>query len=1016
MHVASGDVHYVDAACTNATAPYTNWATAATVIQDAIDEAEEGDTVLVTDGVYGTGGRAVYNSFTNRVALTNAIAVESVNGPESTLVVGQGPIGSNAIRCAYVAGNAVLAGFTLTNGCTRDSGAVDAERSGGGLWCQEGAVVSNCTMAGNRAASAGGGAYDGTLRDCVLTGNSARGYGGGVYGGTLSYCTLIGNRADGSGGGACGMDDPWSPMNCWLCNCTLKENRAGWDGGGACLDLGGLENCSVSGNSAANSGGGVWNGTLYNCTLTGNSADRFGGGAGGAYARLHGCIVYYNEAPTDKNWSESVFDHCCTTPLAPGQGNVCCEPRLASVSHLAIGSPCVGAGKSGHAGGMDIDGEAWGDPPSIGCDELHPGSITGPLSVAAWASHAEAAPGFVVKFRADIAGRLTASLWDFGDGSSVSNRPYAEHAFSTLGMHEVVLTACNETYPGGLSATVTVEVAEQVVHYVSLQSPASSAPFTNWAAAATNIQDAVDAATQAGALVIVSNGVYDVGGKSIHGSMMNRVAADKAIALQSLNGPESTAIVGAGPLGAGAVRCLYLGGDAAVAGFTLSNGHTRVDGDWETERRGGGAWCEVHGAMSNCVLTGNSAYDCGGGSYRGIVRDCTFVANSVDYDGAGAAYAILYNCEFLDNTSLMYGGGAFESTLYHCTLTRNMAIGGCGGGADYCALYNCVLTENSANRGGGAAQGTLRSCTVTGNSAQDDGGGVFDVRAENSILYHNSAPESENWTDAALTYCCTVPLFTGGVGCIEADPLFVDSNSGDYRLQPASPCIDNGANLDWMTAAEDMDGNPRVLNGTVDMGAYETPFAVDLRVFLQGPYDPVTDTLSTALQGAEVPSNAPYAADDHSISDFPTQATDWVLVQLREEANGAVLCSRAGLLRNDGLVVPESGATGLMVSVDSGAPCYVAVKHRNHLGVMSAHPITFTNIMMAYDFTTNSSCYYGGTNACVELEPGVWGMIAGDADGDGKITWVDRAIASNQTGRSGYWCGDADLSGTVEGE
>ncbi len=75
----------------------------------------------------------------------------------------------------------------------------------------------------------------------------------------------------------------------------------------------------------------------------------------------------------------------------------------------------------------------------------------------------------------------------------------------------------------------------------------------------------------------------------------------------------------------------------------------------------------------------------------------------------------------------------------------------------------------------------------------------------------------------------------GGIGNIDADPLFVDPDNGDYRLQAGSPCIDAGDNTavpeDLTT---DLDGNPRFLeipetpdtgNGTlpiVDMGAYES--------------------------------------------------------------------------------------------------------------------------------------------------------------------------------------------------
>lgn len=116
--------HYVDANSANPTPPYGDWATAARTIQDAVDLAASGDCLIVTNGVYGAGGRAASGLLTNRVVLDKAVTVRSVNGPAWTFIQGfqvpdqisQNTNGARSVRCAYVTNGAVLAGFTLTNG------------------------------------------------------------------------------------------------------------------------------------------------------------------------------------------------------------------------------------------------------------------------------------------------------------------------------------------------------------------------------------------------------------------------------------------------------------------------------------------------------------------------------------------------------------------------------------------------------------------------------------------------------------------------------------------------------------------------------------------------------------------------------------------------------------------------------------------------------------------------------------------------------------------------------------
>jgi PKD repeat protein len=732
-------IHYVRADSLSPAYPFVTWDTAASNIQDAVDAATSNDTILVTNGVYETGGRVTYGSTTNRVMIDKPITVASINGLGVTTIKGawdpSTTNGDAAVRCVWMTNGASLIGFTLTNGATRSSG----DTRGGGVWCQSTNVaISNCALSGNSALLGGGGASAGTLYNCTLSGNSAAA-GGGVEGGTLFNCRLTGNSASYYGGGAAYGR---------LYNCTLTDNLASY-------------------------GGGAYSGTLYNCALTRNSADRIGGGV--YYSTLYNCIVYYNMAPTDSNFSHSTLNYCCTTPYPGGTSNITDEPLLTDISHLSEGSPCIGKGNAAYAYGMDIDGEAWFNPPSIGCDEVHAGSVNGPLSVAMTVSYTNVSVGFPVVFKALIEGRVTASRWDFGDGVAISNHLYTSHTWSNTGAYPVTLTAWNGSVPQGVSTTVNV-IVFQGVHYVRANSAAPEFPFATWDTAASNIQGAVDAAVS-NHIIWVTNGVYDTGGRTANGALTNRVVITNQVTVRSVNGPEVTLIRGnADPQytnGESAVRCVYLGANTVLIGFTLTNGHTRTS--YDNDVYGGGIFCEPSAVLSNCVLTGNSAN---------------------------------------------WGGGTFDSTLYNCTLTGNSAHA-YGGGVMRGALFSCALTGNSAAWGGGAHESGLYNCTLTGNMATYYGGGALDSTLYNCIIYSNTASNDPNFYGGTLNCCCTAPD-PGGVGNITNNPLFVDYAGGNLRLQSNSPCINTGTNQEWMIGSTDLDGNPRIRRSQVDMGAYES--------------------------------------------------------------------------------------------------------------------------------------------------------------------------------------------------
>ena len=411
------------------------------------------------------------------------------------------------------------------------------------------ALASACAFTSN-SAFIGGGSVNGVLSNCVLNGNTAL-EGGGIISGTLVYCTLTGNSARDTGGGANGC----TVSNCWfsgngasqgggvggcplVVNCTFVGNSAG-NGGAAASSS--LNNCLVTGNTAFGGGGAASCG-MNNCTVTGNSAQDEGGGVeGGTY---NNCIIYFNSAPSEPNYLiagelPGTLNYCCTTPPlsdAMDMNNISADPLMTDFAHISAASPCRGAGSAAFVSGVDIDGQPWANPPSIGCDEYYAGAFTGSLSVSIQSDYTNVTPAFPINFTCQITGNANSNVWDFGDGSMLSNHLTATHSWLSPGDYPVVFIAFNNSNPGGVSTTILVHVAVDN-HYVDINNTNPVAPYTSWATAATNIQDAVDAAMLPGGQVFVTNGVYASGGGLPFGPLTNRVAITNIITVQSMNGP-----------------------------------------------------------------------------------------------------------------------------------------------------------------------------------------------------------------------------------------------------------------------------------------------------------------------------------------------------------------------------------------------------------------------------------------------------------------------------------------------
>lgn len=96
---------------------------------------------------------------------------------------------------------------------------------------------------------------------------------------------------------------------------------------------------------------------------------------------------------------------------------------------------------------------------------------------------------------------------------------------------------------------------------------------------------------------------------------------------------------------------------------------------------------------------------------------------------------------------------------------------------------------------------------------------------------------------------------------------------------------------------------------------------------------------------------------------------------------------------------------------------YVVVWHRNHLGILSAnHLINIGNGIYSYNFSTDSSQVYGGTQNHLEISPGVWGMATGDANCDGIISDLDKQIWTSEVGSYGYYLSDFNMDREVDNQ
>ncbi|MBP6697124.1 MAG: hypothetical protein KA175_05865, partial [Flavobacteriales bacterium] len=266
---------------------------------------------------------------------------------------------------------------------------------------------------------------------------------------------------------------------------------------------------------------------------------------------------------------------------------------------------------------------------------------------------------------------------------------------------------------------------------------------------------------------------------------------------------------------------------------------------------------------------------------------------------------------------------------------------------------------------------------------------AVDFTTPQPVIYgvHNLPCKLEKWVDAGAPSAAILLATMAGTGSWYG-----------LSFTPGSTCATVGQPCD--------DSDPSTANDVVrpDCACRGDQVRVAAKVFLEGPFNTVSSSMTTALRTLpSFPQTEPYSA----LGLLPTTGSgatigagalavtganavvDWVLVELRDATTPAVVLYRVpALLQSDGDVVALDGASELSFPAGPGT-YHIAVRHRNHLPVMTLSPIALSDAAVPVDFTLATTATYG-TNArkVVGAALVLW---AGDLNANGQVKYAGGA-------------------------
>lgn len=274
-----------------------------------------------------------------------------------------------------------------------------------------------------------------------------------------------------------------------------------------------------------------------------------------------------------------------------------------------------------------------------------------------------------------------------------------------------------------------------------------------------------------------------------------------------------------------------------IDGFTISGGNANVinSANYNIEGYGGAIYANpgstIVAKIKNCILEKNSASECG---VYGQYSNLSVSNTTVDFENciirnnySAGVSANIYLTGFKNSTSTIIT----NSSIVNCLFYENVGAGSSNQSA------SCIATYQNATAGGSytTVYANIINCTFANNTGISGHAlSMFyssNTSLINSIVYNNgtSTPLYIFPASSVLPTGINNIIQGGALGGDNSNPLFV--GSANYELTSTSPAINTGNNTYINFVSTDLNGNARIVSGTVDKGAYEFDPALNSQSF-----------------------------------------------------------------------------------------------------------------------------------------------------------------------------------------